>query len=105
MSTQIKRSVGRPKKITPFDDIITIKWLFKNPEWDKDQEHKKRLLRTKNWKEQHHDDILDYHKTYNETHNVKEKMAGFCDVCQKHFASIHQHKRTKKHIIKTNAPN
>lgn len=73
-----------------FNSIINIKWLFSNNKYTINQ-------CCKIWKKEHHHDVLEYHKKYNKEHQVWKKMAGFCDVCHKHYGNISIHKKTKKH--------
>lgn len=98
-----KKSRGRPYKETPYDDIINIKWLFKNPEYTKDQKYKKLLQTTKIWKQSHREQLLSYHKQYNSSHDVYHKLAFYCELCHVQTTNKSQHLLTKKHISNSNA--
>ena len=71
-------------------DIINIRSLFKNTKYNTEQSKKY-------WKQQHRDDILEYHKNYNTEHKVSAKMAGFCHHCCKQYANLRQHYSSKLH--------
>lgn len=73
-----------------YSDIISLKHFFKNYEYTMGQA-------TKIWKKKHHDSVIDYHKKYNEEHNVKDKIAGYCSVCQVQTSNVSQHNKTRKH--------
>ena len=74
-----------------FSDIINIKFLFRNQKYES-------LQATKRWKIEHHDQVIKYHKKYNKENNVKEQIAGYCEVCHVKTANISQHNKLKKHL-------
>jgi hypothetical protein len=37
---------------------------------------------------------------YNQLHDIKSKISGFCEICQKQTSNISQHRKTKRHLSK-----
>lgn len=81
--------MGKKSKIDT-SDIINIKWLFKNREYNTEQSKK-------HWKQENRESILEYHKNYNEEKHVGTKLSGLCLVCGYNYANIRQHEKTKFH--------
>ena len=73
-----------------FEDIISIKWLFRNPKYNQQQS-------MSFWKRKNRSKILCYHREYNKANEVTKKIAGFCDCCQIQYTNKHQHFIGKKH--------
>lgn len=73
-----------------YNDIENIKWLFRNPKYNQSQS----IL---SWKHKHSEEVKAYHKRYNSDHDIREKIKGFCNVCQKETSNLSQHNQTKKH--------
>ena len=60
-------------KVKPYDDIINLKRLFSEAKfWSKYANIK--------WKNQHHKEILEYHKKYNEENNIYERLGGVIHI-------------------------
>lgn len=91
---------GRPRKQDNLYGLINLSKFFQTEE-DK-IEHKQRMnnksiIASKNWKQQHREHVLSYHKKYNDSHNIIEKMRGYCECCQVEYSNKSQHISTKKH--------
>lgn len=73
-----------------FNDIINIKFLFKNRKYSDYQSHRI-------WVNNNKEHMTEYFKKYNKEHNIKEKIAGFCNICNIQTSNLSQHKSTLKH--------
>ena len=87
-----------PKKYKKYSELRLPSFLFTNPVYKHHQAQAYTRQKIREWKQTHHNEVIEYQNKYNKTHDIYRMSHKHCNYCNKDVSNYFSHCKSNKHI-------